>query len=64
LQRVKKERLQNFEIPLPPLDIQRAIVTKLDESFAEIEEAIALTEGNITKTEEFKKSVLDRILEE
>lgn len=62
--RISRKKLWEIEIPLPPLDIQKAIVTKLDEAFAEIDEAISLTEESIAKTEEFKKSLLDKVFED
>lgn len=58
------EQIKEIQIPLPPLDIQKAIVAKLDEAFAEIDEAIATTQANIEKMNEFTKSVLDKVFEE
>lgn len=58
------EKAKNIQIPLPPLATQHAIVTKLDETFAEIDAAIKLTEENIRNTDEMTKSVLNTIFEE
>lgn len=54
----------NISIPLPPLTTQKTIVAKLDETFAQIDEAIASTQANIDKTDELTKSVLDKVFEE
>lgn len=61
---IKLGMLQNFEIPLPPLATQQLIVAKLDETFAQIDEAIATTQANIDQTDELRKSVLDKVFEE
>lgn len=61
---LRNSDLEIFEIPLPPLDIQKAIVAKLDETFAQIDEAISTTQANIEKTNEFTKSVLNKVFEE
>ncbi len=61
---LRNSDLEVLEIPLPPLDIQKAIVAKLDEAFTEIDEAIATTQANIEKTNETTKSVLDKVFEE
>lgn len=56
--------LKDISFPLPPLATQQLIVAKLDEIFAQIDEAIATTQDNIEKTDELTKSVLDRVFEE
>lgn len=58
------EKAKEIQIPLPPLDIQKTIVAKLDETFAQIDEAITTTQINIQSTEEFTKSILDKVFEE
>lgn len=58
------EKAKEIQIPLPPLDIQKAIVAKLDEDFAEINEAINTTQANIGKTNEFTAALLKKIFEE
>jgi len=61
---ITKADLGNIPIPLPPLSTQKAIVAKLDEIFAQIDEAIATTQANIDQTDELTKSVLDKVFEE
>lgn len=58
------EQIKSIEIPLPPLATQQLIVAKLDEAFAQIDEAIATTQANIDQTDELTKSVLDKVFEE
>ncbi len=61
---LRNNDLELLEIPLPPLATQKAIVAKLDETFAQIDEAITTTQANIERTDEFTKSVLDKVFEE
>lgn len=57
------EKAKNIQIPLPPLATQQLIVAKLDETFAQIDEAITTTQANIDQTDEMMKSVLDNVFE-
>lgn len=41
-QRVPEEFLRGYEIPLPPLDLQRKIVTRIEKSLSKIDEASRL----------------------
>lgn len=59
-----KDDIKDFKISLPPLEIQKAIVAKLDEIFAEIDEAIAMTQVNIEKTNEIPYDFLREKFEE
>jgi len=52
------QRLKNFEIPLPPLQIQKQIVERLDK----IAEAQKLNDGLIQKTDELFQSLLHKEL--
>lgn len=61
--RISRKKLWEIKIPLPPLATQKAIVAKLDETFAQIDEAITTTKTNIKSTDEFTKSVLDKVFE-
>lgn len=56
--------MREIPIPLPPLSTQQLIVAKLDETFAQIDEAITTTQANIAQTDELTKSVLDKVFEE
>lgn len=64
LQNISLTDIKDFEIPLPPLATQQLIVAKLDEAFAQIDEAITTTQANIVQTDELTKSVLDKVFEE
>ncbi len=56
--------MKEIPIPLPPITTQQLIVAKLDETFAQIDEAITTTQANIDQTDELTKSVLDKVFEE
>ena len=56
---VNKKALESYEIPLPPLPEQRAIVSKLDALFERVDTAIALVKENMAHTEALMGSVLD-----
>ena len=58
---LKWDDLQNFEIPLPPLDEQKRIVAILDEAFAGIDKAIANTERNLANAKELFESYLNSV---
>ena len=62
--RISRKNLSDIQIPLPPLSTQQLIVAKLDETFAQIDEAIATTQSNIAHLDEMMKSVLDKVFEE
>jgi type I restriction enzyme S subunit len=61
---LNKEKIKNLEIPIPPLDIQRQIVTILDEKFAKLREAKRLREEAIIDTEKILSTTLREIFEE
>jgi len=56
---VSKSAIKKFKIPLPPLNTQKQIVSKLDALFARIDKSIGLLEGNIQHTKDLMASVLD-----
>ena len=61
---LNKEKIKNLDIPLPPLDEQKRIVTKLDNLFAKIDKAIALHQKNIDEANIFMASVLNDVFVE
>ena len=52
--------LKNFEIPLPPLETQKAIVAKLDQIFAELNQTKSEIQKNLDNTDELRKSALNQ----
>ena len=52
--------LKNIEIPLPPLETQKAIVAKLDQIFAELDQAKSEIQKNLDNTDELWKSALNQ----
>jgi len=59
--RVPKDFIENTEIPLPPIPEQKRIVAILDEAFADIEQARALTEQNLKNARELFESYLQQV---
>lgn len=57
---IRKEVLVWIEIPLPPLETQKAIVAKLDQIFAELDQTKSEIQKNLDNTEELWKSALDQ----
>lgn len=57
--RVPKEFIENYPIPIPPIDEQKRIVAILGEAFAGIETAIANTEKNLANARELFESYLN-----
>ncbi len=58
------EQINNFEIPLPPLQEQQRIVSILDEAFTAIDKAKANTEQNLKNAKELFESELQRVFSE
>ena len=52
--------IQNFEIPLPPLETQKTIVAKLDQIFAELDQTKSEIQKNLDNTDELWKSALNQ----
>lgn len=61
---LNKEKIKNLEIPLPPLEIQKKIVAKLDEKFTKIREAKKLRQEALTDTEKILSQTLLEIFED
>lgn len=59
--RVPKDFIENTEIPLPPIPEQKRIVAILDQAFADIEQARALTEKNLKNARELFESYLQQV---
>lgn len=58
--KLNQERLKLIEIPLPPLETQKAIVTKLDQIFAELDQTKSEIQKNLGNTDELWKSALNQ----
>jgi len=56
------DKVKVVEIPLPPLETQKAIVAKLDQIFAELDQTKSEIQKNLDNTDELWKSAYDRIL--
>jgi len=62
--RISKKNLSQIPIPLPPLEEQKRIVSKLDTLFASIDKAISLHQKNIDEANIFMASVLNDVFVE
>jgi type I restriction enzyme, S subunit len=58
---VTKKMMGSVEIPLPPIPEQKRIVAILDQAFADIEQARALTEKNLKNARELFESYLQQV---
>lgn len=52
------ERIKQLPLPLPPLPVQQAIATYLDEKTSQIDSLIALKQSKIESLKEYKKSII------
>lgn len=57
---IRKEVLVWIQIPLPPLETQKAIVAKLDQIFAELDQTKSEIQKNLDNTDELWKSTLNQ----
>lgn len=56
--RISKDFITNLQIPLPPLEVQKAIVEKLENAFAHIDEAVRHLKSVQTNIPRLKSSLL------
>jgi len=61
---LNKEKIRNLDIPLPPLEEQKRIVSKLDSLFEKIDKSISLHQKNIDEANVFMASVLNDVFVE
>lgn len=54
------QKAKEVEIPLPPLKTQKAIVAKLDQIFAELDQTKSGIQKNLDNTDELRKSALNQ----
>ena len=64
IKRVVLRTIKNLDIPLPPLQEQKRIVSKLDRLFEKIDKAIALHQKNMDESNVFIGSVLNEVFGE
>ena len=50
--------ISDFSIPLPPLDIQKSIVAKLDDAIQSIDQSLSILDGNLSKLDALWQSSL------
>ncbi len=62
-QALTKEKILDFEIPLPELDQQRAIVDELEKQFSRLDEAVANLQRVKANLKRYKASVLKAAVE-
>jgi len=60
---ISKDYIKNIEIPLPPLETQKAIVAKLDQIFAELDQTKLEIQKNLDNTDELWKSALNQVFQ-
>jgi type I restriction enzyme, S subunit len=58
---INAQEFSNFEIPLPPLEIQRQIVARIEKTFTEIDKATELRQKAKEETEQIFTSALQQI---
>jgi type I restriction enzyme S subunit len=59
----REKDILNFEIPLPPLEIQKRIVSRIEELFEKIDKAKELRAKALEETEEIFQSALQEIFD-
>lgn len=57
---LNKDQIKKLKIPLPPLETQKAIVAKLDQIFAELDQTKSEIQKNLDNTDELWKSALNQ----
>lgn len=61
---INRNRAYETEIPLPPLEIQKKVVKKIEELFAKIDQAQSLRESATQNTDDLIPATLSKIFEE
>ncbi len=60
---LNKDQIKKLRIPLPPLETQKAIVVKLDQIFAELDQTKSEIQKNLDNTDELWKSTLNQVFQ-
>ena len=63
LKRLSKEYVESFQIPLPPLSVQKEIVARLDKLSENIKRLEANYKQIIADCDELKKTILKKTFE-
>lgn len=58
IQNIGADKYSMMAIPIPPLPVQQAIATYLDEKTSQIDSLIALKQSKIESLKEYKKSII------
>jgi len=58
---VREKDILNYEIPIPPLHIQKQIVARIEELFGKIDKAIELRKKALEETEQIFQSALQEV---
>jgi len=61
---IKRSDLENLQIPLPPLNIQKQIVAKIEEVFERIDKAIEMRKKALEETKQIFSSALQEVFGE
>ncbi|MCS7181438.1 MAG: restriction endonuclease subunit S [bacterium] len=61
---ISEKHAKQFPIPLPPLEIQKKIVAKIEELFEKIDKAIELRQKALQETEQIFQSALNQVFTE
>ena len=61
-QRISRKNLGEILIPLPSIEEQKKIISKINFAFTEIDKAIVMKESNMDRIKQLKKSILNNLL--
>ena len=62
--KLNQAKMREIEIPLPPIDEQKRIVSKLDEAMGYVDELNTTIQDSLKQVEEFSKSAVSEVIEE
>lgn len=62
-QALTKEQILSFDVPLPPLDVQEAVVAEIEKQFSRLDEAVASLKRIQSNLKRYKAAVLKAAVE-